>query len=69
MALAVVLAREGFAADGADEGALVGVGAQVGAEVVGAGEALGAEVALECGGVFLHALPVVAGGGGAGGVG
>ena len=69
VAFAVVLAREGFAADGTDERALVGVGAEVGAEVVGTGEALGAEVALECGGVFLDALPVVARGGGTGGVG
>ena len=62
VALAVVLAGKGFAADGADEGAFVGVGAEVGAEIVGAGEAFGAERALESGGVFLDALPVVAGG-------
>ena len=48
VAFAVVLAREGFAADCADEWAFVGVRAQMGAEVVGAGEAFGAEVALEC---------------------
>lgn len=56
VALSVVLAREGFAADGADEGPLVGVGSEMGAEVVGAGEALGAEGALEGGGVLLDAL-------------
>ena len=58
VALAVVLPREGFAADGADEGALVGVSAEMGAEVVGAREALGAERALEGGGVFLDAFRV-----------
>lgn len=56
VAFAVVLAGEGFAADGADEGAFVGVGAEVGAEVVGSREAFGAEVALEGCGVFLYAL-------------
>ncbi|KAI4130093.1 MAG: hypothetical protein LQ347_003509 [Umbilicaria vellea] len=59
VAFAVVLAREGLAADGADEGPFVGVGAQVGAEVVGAREAFGAEVALEVGRVFLHPSGVV----------
>ena len=56
VAFAVVLAGKGFAADGADEGAFVGVGAEMGAEVVGAREAFGAEVALEGGRVFLDAL-------------
>ena len=50
---AVVLSGKGLAADGADEGPLVGVRAQVRAEVVGACEAFGAEVALEGCGVFL----------------
>lgn len=58
MPLSVVLAREGFAADGADEWSLVGVGSEMGAQVVGAGEALGAEGALEGGGVLLDALRV-----------
>jgi len=58
VAFAVVLASECFAADGADEGALVGVGAEMGTKVVGACEALGAEIALEGGGVFLDALAV-----------
>ena len=58
VAFAVVLAGEGFAADGADKRPFVGVGAQVRAEIVGAREALGAERALECGGVFLHASGV-----------
>jgi hypothetical protein len=56
VAFAIVLAGEGFAADGADEGTLVGVGAQVGAEVVGTRESLGAETALVCGWVFLNPL-------------
>ena len=56
VAFAVVLAREGFAADGADERAFVGVGAEMGAKVIGAGEAFGAEVALERCRVFLDAL-------------
>lgn len=58
----VVLTGEGFAAHGADEGALVGVGAKMGAQVVGPREAFGAEGALECGGMFLDAL-LFAGGG------
>lgn len=56
MAFTVVLPREGFAADGADEGPLVGVCSEMGAEVVGAGEALGAEGTLERGRVLLDAL-------------
>lgn len=40
VAFAVVLAGKGLAADGADEGALVGVGAKVTSEVVGAGKFL-----------------------------
>ena len=59
MPLAVVLPGEGLAAHCADEGALVGVRAEMGSEVVGAREALGAEVALESGRVFLYALAVV----------
>lgn len=55
VALAVVLAGERFAADGAHKGALVGVRAQVGAQVVGSREALRAEVALERGRVLLDA--------------
>ena len=70
MALAVVLARKGLAADGTHKGPFVGVGAQVGAEVVGAGEAFGAEGALEGGRVFLDAAGVFGPArGGAGGVG
>lgn len=53
MAFAVVLAGEGFAADSAYEGAFVGMGAEMGAEVVGPGKAFGAEVALEGCWVFL----------------
>lgn len=53
---AVVLAREGLAADGADEGPFVSVRAEVGAEVVSTCEPFGAQVALEGCGVFLHTL-------------
>ena len=53
MAFAVMLSGKSLAADGADEGPLVGVRAEVGAEVVGACEAFGAEVALEGCWVFL----------------
>lgn len=56
MAFAVMLAGEGFAADGAYEGAFVGVGAEVRAEVIGSGEAFGAEGALEGRWVFLDTL-------------
>ena len=59
MAFAVVLPREGFAAHCADKGPLVGVGAEMRAEVVSACEFLGAESALERRGVFLHALCAV----------
>jgi hypothetical protein len=55
VAFAIVLSCEGFAADGADEWALVGVGAEMRAEVICAGEAFRTECALEGGGVFLLA--------------
>ena len=48
MALAVMLAGEGFAAYRTDEWKLVGVGAKVRAKVVGPRETLGTESALEC---------------------
>lgn len=56
VAFSVVLARKGFAADGADEGTFVGVGAEMGAEVVGSGEAFGAEIALVVCWMFLDSL-------------
>lgn len=56
MAFAVVLAREGFAAHCADEGSFVCVGAEVGAKIVGAGEAFRTKGALEGGGVFLDSF-------------
>ncbi len=56
VALAVVLTRKCFPANGTYKGALVSVSAQVGAKVVCTCEALGAEVALEGGRVFLDAL-------------
>lgn len=57
--LAIVLAGKGFAADGADKGTLVRVSSQMGAQVVGAREALGAEGALEGCRMFLRALGTV----------
>lgn len=60
VALAVVLASEGFAADCTNERPLVRVRAQMRTKVVGSGKALGAEVALEGGRVFLCATPVCA---------
>lgn len=68
VALAIVLARKGLSAHGAHERALVGVGAQVRAKVVGASEAFGAEVALEGSRMFLNPF-VASRGGGAGGIG
>lgn len=58
MAFAVVLPREGFAAYGTDEGPLVGVCSEMRPQVVGAGEALGAESTLESSRVLLNALRV-----------
>lgn len=68
VALAIMLPRKRLAADGAHKGAFIGMCAQVRAEVVRAGKALGAERALEGGRVFLHPL-VRAGGGRPGRVG
>lgn len=56
MALPVMLSCKCLAAHSANKGPLVGVGAKVRAQVVGAGKALGAEGALESCGVLLHAL-------------
>lgn len=56
MALAIMLAGESFAADGADKGSLVCVGTQVRAEVIGACESFRAKVALEGGWMFLALL-------------
>lgn len=56
MSFAVVLAREGFAAYGADKGSFVCVCAEVGAEVVGSGEAFWTQGALEGSGVFLDSF-------------
>lgn len=56
MALAVMLAGERFAAMITDEGALVGVGAQMRSQIVGTREALWAETALEGGRMLLCAF-------------
>jgi hypothetical protein len=58
MTFTVVLASKCFAADRADEGTLVRVGAKMGSKVVGTCEALRAEVALEGSRVFLNASRV-----------
>lgn len=58
MALPVVLTRECLPAHRADEGALVGVCAQMGPQVVRTGEALRAEGALEGSRMFLDALGI-----------
>lgn len=62
MAFTIMLARKGFAADGADEWPLIRMCAEMASEVVGASEAFRAEVTLEGSGVFLDAL-LGAGGG------
>ena len=56
--LSVVLARECLPAHRADERTLISVGAEMGAQVVGSGEALGAERALESSRVLLDALGI-----------
>lgn len=53
VAFTVVLTSERFAADGAYERSLVGVRAQMGAEVVRSSESLRTEIALKRGGVLL----------------
>ena len=69
MAFSIVLARKGFAAHGTYEGAFVSMCAEVGAEVVCAGETFWAERALECCRVFLDTFTGGARGGRAGWVG
>lgn len=56
MSLTVVLAGKCFAANAADEGTLVCMGAQMRPEVVGAGEPLRTESALESCRMLLRAL-------------
>lgn len=60
MALAIVLAGKGLATDRTHEWALVGVRAEMAAQVVGAREAFGAEMALKGGWVLLGAAIVAA---------
>lgn len=68
VALAVMLTRKRLAADGAHKGPLIGMRAQVRAEVVRACKAFGTKRALKGGRVFLNPL-VRAGGGRPGRVG
>jgi hypothetical protein len=58
VALAIVLAGEGFAADCAHEWSFIGVGAEMRAQIVCSGKPLRAQVALESGRVLLDALRV-----------
>lgn len=57
VAFAVVLPRERFTADCANERPFVGMCAEVRAEVIGASEGFRAEVAVKRGWVFLGAFP------------
>lgn len=54
VALAIVLSREGLAAYRANKWPLIGVSAEVRAQVVGSCKTFGTEAALERGGVLLH---------------
>lgn len=56
MTLSIVLSSKGFSTNGADERPFVCVGAQVRPKIIGSGEALGTEVTLERGGMFLDTL-------------
>lgn len=62
VALAVMLTRKRLSADGAHKRPLIGMRAQVRAEVVRACKALGAERALEGGRMFLNSLVRTGGG-------
>ena len=53
MAFTVVLTRKGFATNGANERAFVGMRSKVRPEIVGSGEAFSAEGAFKSRGVFL----------------
>lgn len=58
MALAIVLAGEGFATDCTHEWSFVGVGAEMRAQVVCSSKPLRTQSALESGGVLLDTLRV-----------
>lgn len=60
MPFSIVLAGESLTAHSTHERALVGVSSKVRAEVVGTGESLGAEAALEGGWMFLDSLVIPA---------
>lgn len=59
MSLPIVLARKGFAADGAHKRSLIGMGPQVGAQVVRPRKALRTKMTLESGRMFLHPFGIV----------
>lgn len=56
MALAIMLACKGFATNGTNKRSLIRVCAEMGAQIVRTGKALGAQRALEGSWVFLYAL-------------
>lgn len=60
MPFSVVLAGESLTANSAYERALIGVSSKMGAQIVGTGESLGAEVTLEGGWMLLDSLVVPA---------
>ena len=59
VALPIVLSRKRFAADGANKRSFIGVGAQVGPQVIGSCKAFRAQVALESGRMLLHSLRII----------
>jgi len=59
VALPIVLSRKRFAADGANKRSFIGVGAQVGPQVIGSCKAFRAQVALEGGRMLLHSLRII----------
>ena len=59
MSFPIVLARKGFAADCADKRSFIGVGPQVGAQVVRPRKALRTKVTLEGGRVLLHPFGII----------
>lgn len=59
MPFTIVLTSECLPADGADEWSFVCMSPQMGPEIVGSGEALGAKMALESSRVFLNTLGII----------
>lgn len=57
--LPIVLPRKRFAADGANKRSFIGMGAQVGPQVIGSRKAFRAQVALEGGRMLLHPFRII----------